>query len=691
MNPIEVFLRDRVAEPCEAPSYTGMIGGSWLILKSEEEEFFRLYLDSLRNGGAHHFSERIMPGCKFYFFLDLDFPSEETIETIVVHNGLDTVVDFYRILVTLAKAVARSITENNIDVIFSKKIDQTHKLHLNFPTALCDRSEIAIRAIKDLQRSFIERFNTATCPALQLNWGKVFDSQPYHGGLRMPGSRKAAGDGPESAYEIFDLDTEEFEPLTVDLLQRTSIRSEVRSSLQAVPGVQYGGGDGEVPFNVIRDYVVHLRAERLFGDLPLSIHLVVPAPDGVSFYVKLNDRACPFKGALHRRQSRVLYLVISPTGCRLKCYAERCKHAPSPPHPLTPEMRAVFDGLAPLTLKVSETERAYFETFDMRMRLSDETRALMKDLQATDLQLAEVFYSIFKERFCVTVHGKDAVSWFVFLEHRFHPGDMKAKLALMYVVRTLYKLYIHESYPDTYRSENAPAWVAPVVAEDEGLQEDGGEGAAEAEADQRNLELIKKIRVKKATAIVNRLEMMKTVVQILNVAGILFGDRNPGVADKLDSARHLMAFENGVLDFSVNSQPIFRPGRFTDYITLHSPVEFKYFNIHDPILAEVVGFFVSLFPKVDIREYILKVLSKCLTASEIERLYILTGSGSNGKTKLIKLITKSFGDYWRDMNVSVLTQKRKSSNAASPELVDLKGRHVVTTQEPDADVKLNSG
>jgi len=685
------FLRYHVSEDHEAPSHTSMVGGKWSIPKAEDDMFFEAYLESLGRGEARYFSERILPGCGFYFFLDLDFPSPETVEAIVGHNHLSGDVEFFRRLVEISIECLAMITENNIDAIFSKKELCSNKIHINFPTVFCDRKDIAVQALRAIQQSFEETFGIATSPELSiLNWSKVFDGAPFSGGLRMPGSRKDGGDGPETAYRIFDLETEEFVPLTVDLLRRTTIRSEVRSSLQtAGMGVIYGGGQDGVPYAVLRDYVSHLREEHVFGDMPLSVHRYEHANDGVSFRVKLNDRRCPIKGDYHQRTSRVLYLLVSPTGCRMKCYDEFCKTQHSVLHPLTPAMRGVFENVAPLTLQVTDAEKYFFEKFGMRMSISDETRSLMKSLGSTDLQIAQVFYSIFKDRFCVTESGKD-YQWYVFRGHKFVTGNPDARLGLMYIARTLYKLFIHEKFPDVYRSDPVPAGGAAVggmdvdgeVGEADGADGDAEDGAANG---------IKDCLVKKARAIVTRLETMKSVNTILTAAGMLFHDCDPDVADKLDSARHLMAFANGVLDFSVPSQPIFRDGRFSDYLTLCSAVEFKYFNIGDPILAEVNQFFVSLFPNCEIREYVLTVLSKCLTASEIERLYILTGSGSNGKTKLVKLIMKAFGQYWRDMNVSVLTQKRKSSNAASPELVDLKGRHVVTTQEPDADERLNSG
>jgi P4 family phage/plasmid primase-like protien len=64
---------------------------------------------------------------------------------------------------------------------------------------------------------------------------------------------------------------------------------------------------------------------------------------------------------------------------------------------------------------------------------------------------------------------------------------------------------------------------------------------------------------------------------------------------------------------------------------------------------------------------------------------------SNGKSKLCSLIQVAFGDYWTEMPVALLTKGRNSSSAPSPEVMDLKGRRIVTIQEPEVRDNLNMG
>jgi P4 family phage/plasmid primase-like protien len=64
---------------------------------------------------------------------------------------------------------------------------------------------------------------------------------------------------------------------------------------------------------------------------------------------------------------------------------------------------------------------------------------------------------------------------------------------------------------------------------------------------------------------------------------------------------------------------------------------------------------------------------------------------SNGKSKLIDLYEQSFGDYCCKFPVTLLTQKRAASNAATSELARAKGKRFVVMQEPSEDEKLNVG
>jgi P4 family phage/plasmid primase-like protien len=67
------------------------------------------------------------------------------------------------------------------------------------------------------------------------------------------------------------------------------------------------------------------------------------------------------------------------------------------------------------------------------------------------------------------------------------------------------------------------------------------------------------------------------------------------------------------------------------------------------------------------------------------------GSGSNGKSTLINLVEKAFGDYFCTMNVSYITQCRSGSSNATPDVYRTKGVRMVVMAEPNENDKLNVG
>lgn len=159
--------------------------------------------------------------------------------------------------------------------------------------------------------------------------------------------------------------------------------------------------------------------------------------------------------------------------------------------------------------------------------------------------------------------------------------------------------------------------------------------------------------------------------------------------EKLDSKCHLVGFDNGVYDLEMNE---FREGRPEDYISFSTGCNYIEYDETNHYVQQMHKFLSSIITKDHIREYMLLLLSSFLNGNiREERFHIWTGSGSNGKSKLIELFEDSFGDYCCKFPITLLTQKRAASNAASSELARSKGKRFAVLQEPSEDEKLNVG
>jgi P4 family phage/plasmid primase-like protien len=160
---------------------------------------------------------------------------------------------------------------------------------------------------------------------------------------------------------------------------------------------------------------------------------------------------------------------------------------------------------------------------------------------------------------------------------------------------------------------------------------------------------------------------------------------------KVDSNKDLIAFNNGILDLKTFE---FRDGRPEDYISFSTEIDYdpeKMYNDY-PEWVHIEAFIAQVLPDREVRQYFMRHMSTCLIGgNKAQKFHILTGSGSNGKSMLMNLMTKALGDYAAVVPISLFTQKRGKSGAAAPEVIRLKGRRFVTMQEPDERIALNTG
>lgn len=124
----------------------------------------------------------------------------------------------------------------------------------------------------------------------------------------------------------------------------------------------------------------------------------------------------------------------------------------------------------------------------------------------------------------------------------------------------------------------------------------------------------------------------------------------------------LLAVVNGVVDLRTGE---LRHGAKSDYINCHSPVAF------DPA-ATVTVFPASLrqifCERDDLIDYMLTAFGYALTGLTNERtMFILHGSGSNGKSKLLELLAHVLGDGEAGYAKSVPANSLKPDNRGNPD------------------------
>jgi P4 family phage/plasmid primase-like protien len=199
---------------------------------------------------------------------------------------------------------------------------------------------------------------------------------------------------------------------------------------------------------------------------------------------------------------------------------------------------------------------------------------------------------------------------------------------------------------------------------------------------ERDKEVYAKIEKERKNYNSLRLRLSKTSFKtdVMKECKVLFRDSK--FMENLDNNKHLLAFTNGVFDTNLRE---FRAGKPDDYISFCTKVPYAMdTQYHEyKCWSELKAFLDSCMPNLKVRTYLLHTLSTCLSGETNQRFHIMTGSGSNGKSMIMKLMLASMGDYGYAADIAIFTQKRGQAGAAAPQMVRMRGRRFVTMSEPD--------
>jgi P4 family phage/plasmid primase-like protien len=272
----------------------------------------------------------------------------------------------------------------------------------------------------------------------------------------------------------------------------------------------------------------------------------------------------------------------------------------------------------------------------------------------THFDVAHVVHKLYQDRFvCASPKSR---SWYSFENHRWEPCEEGIVLSML-MSRDVCAMFMDLSSKVT-------------------------KNAAQKEDNEGELKLAKSL-LNVALKLKNT-GFKQSVLQECN--GLFFKAR---FEELLNSKVHLLGFKNGVYDMDKNE---FRDGLPEDCISFSTHISYIPYDVTCPQHAELTTYLEQVFPQPDVRRYVLMHLASCLHGQvREERFHIWNAGGSNGKSVCIDLFEKTLGDYCCKFPVSLLTNKRAVSNAATSEIARAKGRRFVCLQEPSEDERLNLG
>jgi putative DNA primase/helicase len=154
-------------------------------------------------------------------------------------------------------------------------------------------------------------------------------------------------------------------------------------------------------------------------------------------------------------------------------------------------------------------------------------------------------------------------------------------------------------------------------------------------------------------------------------------------ANKLDADPWILGVQNGVVELKTGN---FRLARRDDFITKRANVAI------DP-KAQCPGWLQFLDTVTDgdisLQSYIQRVVGYVLTGSVREEvMFVLHGTGNNGKSTFRETVHSLLGDYALAADAGLLIE-RKTPGGATPELARLRGRRLVSINETSENDHLN--
>jgi len=277
----------------------------------------------------------------------------------------------------------------------------------------------------------------------------------------------------------------------------------------------------------------------------------------------------------------------------------------------------------------------------------------------TEFDLAQVLYQMYKDRFvCVSIKHN---FWYEYKNNRWREIDQGTALRML-ISTKMWRVYI-----DRVRFETAKI-------DQQEHHADGEQYKSLAHTYADICEYLKKTIWKN---------------NIMREARELFYDQN--FIEKLDQNPYLLCFNNCIVDFETGEH---RKGRPDDNISKCTNIDYVPINrtTHGKTMDEVSEFIAQLFPDEELRTYMWEHLASCLVGTnENQTFNIYTGSGRNGKSRLVELMGKCMGEYQGTVPITLITQKRNNIGSTSSEVVQLMGTRYAVMQEPSKGDKINEG
>lgn len=196
----------------------------------------------------------------------------------------------------------------------------------------------------------------------------------------------------------------------------------------------------------------------------------------------------------------------------------------------------------------------------------------------------------------------------------------------------------------------------------------------------------------KLTALKDELELMTKFLTNINYFLRTVKKRKELVEDiknkltcnyvEFDKNPFYLVFNNKIYDLQNKSwvEP-----EYNQYLSLNTGWDWcDYYNEDE--ITELNLIIDSIFPSKSVKDHYLMALSTGLYGQQIEKIFIATGRGGNGKSLINGLMMTAVGSYGYKLPSNVLLNEIKEG--ANPAVANMNNKRFILTQEPDANKRI---
>lgn len=170
-----------------------------------------------------------------------------------------------------------------------------------------------------------------------------------------------------------------------------------------------------------------------------------------------------------------------------------------------------------------------------------------------------------------------------------------------------------------------------------------------------------------------RKEIVEDIINKITCNYIEF-DKNP----------HYFTFKNKIYDLQNNKwvEP-----KYNQYLMMNTGWDWcDYYQEND--IKELDKIIDTIFPIKAVKEHYLTALSTGLYGQQIEKIFIATGRGGNGKSLINGLMMTATGEYGYKLPSNILLNEIKEG--ANPAVANMHNKRFILTQEPDGKKRICS-